>query len=91
MEVSAQLHHLGRFMPGERAPGTRWIRGCLGPKTYLDAVEKRKISCHCQESNPDSSTTEPVARRTDSATPVHIISCIRLLICNRSSEPFDLA
>jgi hypothetical protein len=36
--------------PGERAPGTHWIGGWVGPRTGLDAVKKRKIS-HCLESN----------------------------------------
>jgi hypothetical protein len=30
----------GRFTPGERAPGTHWMGGWVGPKTGLDAVEK---------------------------------------------------
>jgi hypothetical protein len=34
----------GRFAQGEGAPGTHWIRGWVGPRTGLDAVEKRKIS-----------------------------------------------
>jgi hypothetical protein len=33
----------GRFTPGERAPGTHWIGGWVGPRTGLDDVEKRKI------------------------------------------------
>jgi hypothetical protein len=28
----------GRFTPGERASGTHWIGGWMGPKTGLDAV-----------------------------------------------------
>jgi hypothetical protein len=32
-----------RFTPGERAPGTHWIGGWLGPRAGLDAVEKIKI------------------------------------------------
>jgi hypothetical protein len=34
---------LGHFTPKERAPGTRWIGGCVDPKTGLDDVEKRKF------------------------------------------------
>jgi hypothetical protein len=34
---------LGRFTPRERAPGTRWIGGWVGPRAVLDAVAKRKI------------------------------------------------
>jgi hypothetical protein len=33
----------GRFAPGERAPGTRWIWGWVGPRAGLDDMEKRKI------------------------------------------------
>jgi hypothetical protein len=33
----------GRFTPRERAPGTHWIGGWVGPSAVLDAVMKRKI------------------------------------------------
>jgi hypothetical protein len=33
----------GRFTSGERAAGTHYIEGCLGPRTGLDDVERRKI------------------------------------------------
>jgi hypothetical protein len=33
-----------------------------GPRACLNAFEKRKISCHCQQSNPVSSAIQPVAR-----------------------------
>jgi hypothetical protein len=33
----------GRFTPRERAPGTHWIRGWVGPRTGLDDGEKRKF------------------------------------------------
>jgi hypothetical protein len=33
----------GRFTPRERAPGTLWIGGLVGPRAVLDAVVKRKI------------------------------------------------
>jgi hypothetical protein len=53
----------GSFIPGERASGTYWIGGWVGHRVGLHAVEKRKISCPCRESNRDSSTVRPVARR----------------------------
>jgi hypothetical protein len=28
-----------RFTPGERAPGTHWIEGWVGPRVDLEAVE----------------------------------------------------
>jgi hypothetical protein len=33
----------GRFTPGERAPGTHWKGGWVGPRAGLDDVEKRKF------------------------------------------------
>jgi hypothetical protein len=33
----------GRITPKERAPGTHWIGGWVGPRAVLDAVMKRKI------------------------------------------------
>jgi hypothetical protein len=42
---------LCRFTPGERAPGTHWIGGWVGPRFGLDAVEKRKIF-HCPGIEP---------------------------------------
>jgi hypothetical protein len=31
----------GRFTPMERAPGTHWIGGWVGPRAFLDAVVKK--------------------------------------------------
>jgi hypothetical protein len=31
----------GRFTPEEKAPGTHWIGGWMGPRASLDAVEYR--------------------------------------------------
>jgi hypothetical protein len=53
--------HPGRFTPGERATGTHWIRGWMGPRDVLDAVVKRKSPSHLQESNPRTSKVQPVA------------------------------
>jgi hypothetical protein len=36
----------------ERATGTHWTGDWLGPKAYMNAMEKRKISCSCWELNP---------------------------------------
>jgi hypothetical protein len=35
--------HPCRYIPGERAPGTHWIGGWVGPRAGLDEVEKRKF------------------------------------------------
>jgi hypothetical protein len=32
-----------RFTPGERAPGTHWVWGWVGPRAGLNDVEKRKF------------------------------------------------
>jgi hypothetical protein len=34
----------GRFNPGERAPGTHWIGGWVGPTTGLNDVETKHVS-----------------------------------------------
>jgi hypothetical protein len=41
-----------RFTPSERAPGTHWIGGWVGPRAVLDAVVKRQIPNSRRESNP---------------------------------------
>jgi hypothetical protein len=33
----------GRLTPGEKAPGTHWIEGWVGPEGGLDSAEKIKI------------------------------------------------
>jgi hypothetical protein len=53
----------GRFAPRERAPGTHWIGGWVGPRAVLDAVVKRKIPSPRQESNPRVLIAHPVAQR----------------------------
>jgi hypothetical protein len=53
----------GRFTPRERASGTHWIEGWVGPRAGLDAVEKRKISRPSRESNPGRSTRSPLLYR----------------------------
>jgi hypothetical protein len=52
----------GRFTARERAPGTRWIGGWVGPRAVLDAV-KRKILSPRRESNPRTPIIQPVAQR----------------------------
>jgi hypothetical protein len=41
--MSGQFHAPVAFTPGERAPGTHCIGGCVGPRAGLDNVEKRKF------------------------------------------------
>jgi hypothetical protein len=42
--------HLGRFIPRERAPGSHWIGGWVGPRASLDAVVNGKIPSSCRDS-----------------------------------------
>jgi hypothetical protein len=50
-----ELYSMGErpccFTSRERVPNTHWIGGWVGPRASLD-VEKRKISCPYQASNP---------------------------------------
>jgi hypothetical protein len=41
-----------RFTPGERAPGTHWTGGWVGPRGGLDAEVRGKILCPCPGPNP---------------------------------------
>jgi hypothetical protein len=52
-----------RFTPRERAPGTHWIGGWMGPRAELDAVVKRKIPSPRRESNSRTPIIQPVAQR----------------------------
>jgi hypothetical protein len=52
----------GRFIPRERAPGTHWIGGWVGPRAVLDAV-MRKILSPRRESNPRTPIVQPAAQR----------------------------
>jgi hypothetical protein len=60
MEVSGQLHAPAASLPRERAPGTYWIGGWVGPRAVLDAMVKRKIPSPYQESNPRTPIVQPV-------------------------------
>jgi hypothetical protein len=51
----------GRFTPRERALGTHWMGGWVGPRAVLDMV-KRKIPSPRQESNPRTPIVQPIAQ-----------------------------
>jgi hypothetical protein len=51
-----------RFTPGERAPDTYRIGGCVDLSTGLDDVEKRKFLFY-RDTNSKPSVVQPVARR----------------------------
>jgi hypothetical protein len=40
MEVSGQVHASVSLPEGERAPGTHWIVGWMGPRADLDELAK---------------------------------------------------
>jgi hypothetical protein len=49
----------GRFIPKERASGTHWIGGWVGPRAGLDAVVKRKIPTTAGSRNRDHPARSP--------------------------------
>jgi hypothetical protein len=53
----------GRFTPREKAPGTLWIGGWVGPTAVLNTVVKRKIPSPLRQSNPRTPIVQPVAQR----------------------------
>jgi hypothetical protein len=61
MEVSGQLHVPAALLPKERAPGTHWIGGWVGPRAVRDAVVKRKIPSLRRESIPRTLIVQAVA------------------------------
>jgi hypothetical protein len=51
------------FIPRERAPGTHWIGGWVGPRAVPDAVVKTKIPSPRRESNTSTPIVQSVAQR----------------------------
>jgi hypothetical protein len=62
MEVSGQLHAPAALPPRERAPGTQWIGGWVGPRAVLDTVMK-KIPSPRRESNRSTPIVQTVSQR----------------------------
>jgi hypothetical protein len=60
MEESGQPQVPAVSHPGKEPPDTYQTESWVGLKARLKAVEKRKISCPCHESNPDSLTVQSV-------------------------------
>jgi hypothetical protein len=52
----------GRFTPKERAPGTPWTGGWVGPRAVVDAVVKRRIPSLRRESKPRTPIVQSVAQ-----------------------------
>jgi hypothetical protein len=59
MEVSCSFTPRPLY-PRERASGTLWIGGWVGPRAVLDAVVKINIPSPCQESNPIILIVQPI-------------------------------
>jgi hypothetical protein len=49
----------GRFTPTERAPGTHWIGGWVGPRAILETAVTRKIPSPRRKSNPRTPIVHP--------------------------------
>jgi hypothetical protein len=49
----------GRFTPRERAPGTHWIGGWVGPRAILDRVMRGKISWESKSRTPNHPARSP--------------------------------
>jgi hypothetical protein len=63
MVVSSPASRPGRFISRERATGTHWIGGWVGPIAVLDAVVKRKIPSPRRELNSRTPIVQPLAQR----------------------------
>jgi hypothetical protein len=47
MEVSGHRHAPDALTPGEKAPGTHWIRGLGGPQSRSGRCVEEKNLCLC--------------------------------------------
>jgi hypothetical protein len=56
-EVSVELH-IPAVFPLWKSPSTHWIGVWVGSRASLDILEKRKIFCPCQDSNPRPSSPQ---------------------------------
>jgi hypothetical protein len=69
-----------RFTRWERAPGTHWMGGWVGPRVGLDDVEKREFLTIPGLELRDPLVVQPVASRyTDYAIPAPYITMVRQL------------
>jgi hypothetical protein len=84
-EWSASRH--GRFTPGERAPGTHWIGGQVGPRACLNDEKRKFLTLPGRELRP----VQPVASRyTDCDIPApRYQNLILKNICNRLGHPWQ--
>jgi hypothetical protein len=68
----------GRFTPGERAPGTHWIGGWMGPRAGLDDLEKTKFLT-LPGLNFELSVFQPIASLSTANHTVGL--CIQFYVC----------
>jgi hypothetical protein len=52
--LSGQRYPPGRFVSEKRGPDMHCVARCLCPRVGLESVDRRKVSCPCRKSNPDS-------------------------------------
>jgi hypothetical protein len=81
-----------RFIPRERAPGTHWIGGWVGPRAVLDTVVKREIPSPRQESNlrpPPHPVRSPALSKSKSMILFLLIRMICFYIYKRHSTRRD--
>jgi hypothetical protein len=78
--MTGQLHAHAALPTGERAPGTHWIGGWVGPRTGLDAMQRRKIlPSPGLELRP---LDRPASRYTDCAIQAHVSCEVRTEFLN---------
>jgi hypothetical protein len=79
--------HPGHFTPRERAPGTYWIGGWVGPRAVWDMVVKRKIPSPHQESNLRTLIVQPIAQRyINWAATALFMWCLNLIMLVQMSQ-----
>jgi hypothetical protein len=66
----------GHFTPGERASGTHWIGGWVGPRATLNDVEKRKFSTLCLPLRSQSLYLLCYPGSFSSCMPLGIVTCV---------------
>lgn len=80
MECKLSLVPTGRFISEVRSSGTHWMRGWVGFRAGVDAVEKIKPSCPCLKSNPSRPANTLVT--TTTALSANIIVITRFIHAN---------